>query len=106
MPLEITMTTEQKVLLTAKPMTAGKKPATVDGPVSFAVQSGECLIEPVDDMSAFIVSGNAPGDSTVLVSADADIGAGTEEIMDTVLVHVGHANAASLGLEAGTPEQK
>jgi len=106
MPLELSMTTEQQVRLTATPVTPGGRPAQLDGALAFSVESGDCTITPVDDRSAIVVASDTPGDSSILVKGDADLGAGVEPLMDTILVHVSHANAASLGLVAGTPELK
>src|ERR1043166_8823707 len=72
MPLEVSISTEEKVRLSVTPTTHGGAPASLDGAVSFSVQDGACAIEPIDDTSAFVVSGDAPGDSIVMVSADAD----------------------------------
>ena len=106
MPLEITLTNEQKVRLTAIPVTAVGNPAPVDGPVVFSVIAGDSTITPIDDFSAFLVSSDTPGDTTYLVSADADLGGGVETIQDTVLMHVEGARAANLGLVLGAPEPK
>jgi hypothetical protein len=106
MPVEITLTNEQQVMVTAHPITAGGHPVQVDGPVQFSIQEGDCTLVPVDNVSAMIVSGNTLADSVVLVQADADLGDGVQTIMDTILIHVQHANASSLGLVIGEPEQK
>jgi len=104
--VEATLTNEQKVRISASPVTATGSPAALDGSVRFEVGSGDCTIEPIDDLSAFIVSGANPGDSTIVVSADADLGAGVETVSDAVTVHVEGARAVSLGLSIGTPEPK
>lgn len=104
--VEITLTNEQKVKVTATPVTATGKPAPVDGAVVFTVQAGDCTVNELDDFSAEIVSGDNPGDSVILVSADADLGDGVETVADTVTVHVEGARAASLGLTVGAPEPK
>jgi hypothetical protein len=106
MPLEVTITSEEKVRVTATPQTAAGHPASVDGQVMFAVQNGECTVTQVDAVSADVFSGDIPGDSAILVTADADLGTGVQTIMDTILVHVTHPNAASLGLQAGPAELK
>lgn len=106
MPLEVTLTNEQQVTVHATPVTPAGNPATVDGAVQFTVQDGACSVVPMDDRSATIVSGDTPGDSVVLVQADADLGQGVQTIMDTVVVHVIGAQATSLGLTAEQPELK
>ena len=108
MPLDITLTNEQEVTVHAMPMTAAGHPATVDGPVTFSVTAGDCTIAPIDDLSATILSGAGPGDSSILVEANVnmDPAAPPINIMDTITVHVQHANAASLGLTADAPVLK
>lgn len=103
---EISISTEQKVLVTLTPKTAAGNPAAVDGPATFNVLSGNCTIEPVSDLSAYIVSGDIAGPSVVEVSADADLGEGVVTISDTVNVEVTSPQATSLGLTLGTPEPK
>lgn len=105
MPLEIKMTSEEKVKITATPVTSTGNPAKVDGDVDFTVTSGDCTIERVDPTSAFIVSG-APGDSVVTVSADADLGDGVVTITDAITAHVSDPLATSLGLNAEAPVPK
>lgn len=104
--LELNLTNEQKVKITVTPTTQGGHAAAIDGEAVFTVQVGDCTIEPIDDGSAFIVSGDNPGDSVILVQADADLGEGVQTIADTVNVHVSGAPATSLGLAAGSPEPK
>jgi hypothetical protein len=102
----ITMTTEEKAPLSVSPVTEAGNPATIDGAVTYTVTSGTCTIEPIDTLTAFVVSGPTPGDSTVEASADADLGAGVVTITDTITVHVTSPQAESLGLSAGTPVLK
>lgn len=106
MPAEINLTTEQQVLATITPVTAAGNPATLDGEAVWTVTSGTCTVTPVDATSAWLVSGDIAGDSTVVVSADADLGAGVQTISDTCLLHVANPQAASLGLTLGEPELK
>ena len=102
----ITMTTEEKSLLSIHPTTEAGNPAVIDGPVSYTVASGTCTIEPVDALTAYVVSGSTPGDSSVLATADADLGAGVTTITDTLIVHVVSPQAEQLGLVAGAPMLK
>lgn len=103
---EITLTNIQKVLVTVNPEIKPGMPAAIDGDATFTVGAGDCTIVVVDGRSAYIVSGDNPGDSTIVVSADADLGAGVETISDSITVHVQGARATSLGLSIGTPEAK
>lgn len=106
MPAEVTLTTEQKVLVTVNPVTATGQPAQLDGPITATVTSGDCTTVAVDAKSFFIVSGSTLADSVVQVDGDADLGSGVVTISDTVLTHVQGAMATSLGLTVGTPEPK
>jgi hypothetical protein len=105
MPIEVSLTTEEKVRLAITPMTPGGQPAEVDGDARWTV-AGDCTAEPIDATSAWILAGATLGDSTVTVACDADLGAGVVPLGDTCLVHVSNPQAAQLGLEAGTPELK
>src|SRR5262245_22912901 len=104
MPIEVSMSTEEKVRLAITPLTAGGQPATVDGPAQWTVE-GTCTVQPIDDTSAWVLSG-AMGDSTISVGVDADLGTGTQPIGDTCLVHVSNPMAASVGLAADAPVLK
>lgn len=104
MPIEVSLSTEEKVRLAVTPMTAGGQPATVDGEAQWSVE-GSCTVEPIDATSAWILAG-AMGDSTVTVACDADLGEGVVPLGDTCLVHVANPMAASLGLEADAPVLK
>lgn len=107
MPLKVKITNEQKIKVSLTPVTDGGKPAKLDGKPSFEVVAGDCTVEVADDgLSATIISSDNPGQSQVLVKADADIGEGVEEISDVIEVEVGGAAAKNLGLTAGTPELK
>jgi hypothetical protein len=103
-PIEVSMTTEEKCRMSIQPMTAGGQPATVDGAAQWSVE-GTCTVEPLDDVSAWIIAG-AMGDSTVTVGVDADLGEGVVPIGDTCLVHVNNPQAASVGLSADVPVLK
>jgi hypothetical protein len=105
MPIEVSLTNEEKVRIAVTPLTAGGQPATLDGPVEFTI-AGDCTLDPIDDTSTWVLSGSTVGDSTMTVKADADLGAGVTTIMDTAVIHVAHPNAASLGLAADPPVLK
>lgn len=105
--LSITLTNEQQVKATLTPVTPKGKPAPLDGKPTWTVPSGDCTVNVADDgLSATIVSGDSPGDSEVLVEADADLGEGIVTISDVIKVTVVGAMAASLGLVLGQPEDK
>jgi hypothetical protein len=106
MPSTLTMSDEQKCLVTVQPLTAAGNPAPVDGEAAFTVTAGTCTIAPHDATSAYVVSGSEPGDSTVSVHVDADLGSGVVPVVDTITVHVTSATAESLTITLGAPELK
>ncbi len=111
--LELSITNEQEVIVTLKPVTETGKPAKIDGAASFTILSGSSQVKPSDDgLSATLVSSDDPGDTEIMVKADVDLtpnqpdGSGIEEISDIIRLHVLGAKASSLGLSAGTPTPK
>ncbi len=107
MPLEIRISNEQQVNVTLKPVTDTGKPAKLDGSPAWTVVSGNSQVVVAEDgLSADLVSSDDPGDTIVLVKADADLGEGVEEISDTITLSVIGATAKNLGLSAGTPTPK
>lgn len=107
MPVNVTITTDQRVQVTLNPVTASGAPATLDGQPDWTVESGDCVVDPLPGgLSAWIISGASIGPSVIKVSADADLGAGVRTIEDLVNVEVTNAEAAALGITVGTPETK
>ena len=107
MPLELSITNEQQVAVTLTPVTATGKPATLDGAPVWSVLEGASTVLPAaNGLSAVIRSSDTPGDTRILLKADADLGAGVIEVSDVITVHVLGANASSLGLVVGTPTAK
>jgi len=105
--LEVSITNEQKVNVTLKPVTATGKPASVDGVPTWEVVTGNSTVQAAaDGMSADLISADDPGDTDFLVKADADLGSGVTEISDIVRLSVAGAQAANLGLSAGEPTPK
>lgn len=105
--MNITLTTEQKVTVTLKPVTHAGKPAKLDGSPAWTVTSGNALVTVSEDgLSAVLTSPDDPGVTEILVKADADLGAGIVEISDSIVLTVISAMATNLGLEAGAPEDK
>lgn len=105
--VEITISNEQKIKVTLAPVTAGGKPATLDGIPKWEVVNGAGTLEAsADGLSCYLISSDAPGDSVFAVSADADLGDGVENIADSITLHVQGARALNLGLIVGTAEPK
>lgn len=98
----ITITNEQKVQVTLQPLTAAGNPAILDGAPVWAVTEGDATLEVAEDgLSAFLVSGAADVNSTIAVTADADLGEGVVALADTITLAVVAASASTLGLVAG-----
>jgi hypothetical protein len=107
MPVEISITNEQKVKATLTPVTDTGKPAKLDGAPAWAVISGNSQVVVAEDgLSADLISSDDPGDTVILVKADADVGEGVEEISDTITLKVVGATAKNLGVTLGTAEPK
>lgn len=108
MPLELTITNEQQVVVRLNPRTDAGKPAKLDGAPVWSVTSGPGKVVPADDgLSATLVSDDTDlSDTIYLVDGDADLGAGKEDVQDTITLHVTHANASNLGLVAEQPTAK
>lgn len=105
--IDISITNEEKVKVTLAPKTSTGKPAALDGKPTWTVTSGAATVEVSEDgLSAFLVSADAPGDTVVLVEADADLGSGVQTVSDTIQLHVLGALAASLGVTVDAPIAK
>lgn len=105
--LELSCTNEEKVPITIAPVTTTGKPSKIQsGSLVVTAQSGSGTVELIDDSSFYVVSGDDPGDTEYLVAGDADLGDGVTTISDIVMLRVAGANAANLGLAAGSPVPK
>ena len=105
--LDLTITNEEQIRVTAQPTTSTGRPATLDGPIRATVLSGDGTVAAgASDLEVVLRSGDNPGDTTYLIEADADLGAGIVLVQDTAMLHVTGAMASSLGLTAGSPESK
>jgi hypothetical protein len=107
MPLNLVLTTEQKIQVTINPATAAGNPAELDGIPAWNVLEGDCTLQVAEDgKSAYILSGNV-GSTVVEIAADADLDDDeVRTITDLIAVNVVAAEAAGLGLGAGEPELK
>jgi hypothetical protein len=107
MPLELAITSEEKIHVSLDPKTQSGKPATLDGTPTWEVISGNgTVVADENGLGAYLVSGDAVDTVVYRVSADADLGQGVRTIEDTITVTVTNAEAAALGLTAGAAEPK
>lgn len=98
----ITSSSEEKVTLVLKPVSAAGNPAIIDGVPTWTVVEGDCTLVPsADGLSCEIVSGAADVINQVIVEADADLDEGeVRTISETIVYTVTAPEAAGLGLEA------
>ncbi len=108
MPQEASITNEQKIPASVTPLSEAGKPAKLDGALAWSVISGTGTVANVsaDGLTAELVSGDDPGDTTYLIKGDADLGSGVVEVSDTIVLHVLGAMAAHLGIEFGAAVPK
>ena len=105
--LDLTITNEQKIKVTVNPVTEAGNAVALDGPIVVAVSSGDGTFEvQPDGISAYLISGDLPGDTVYTISGDADLGEGVINVADVVNLHVEGAQAAALGLTVDEPELK
>ena len=106
--MNIACTNEEKVLVTAAPVTSSGKPARVDGALRITRVSGtgDFSQDAAEPLKFYAISGDEPGDTVFNVKVDADLGSGEVLIEDTVTLTVSSASAASFGLSAAAPEKK
>lgn len=106
--LMLRLTDEQKATATIRPKTAAGNPATIDGTPAWSVSNPDVLdlVVSEDGMTATITAKGPLGTSQVSVTADADLGDGVRALTGTDDVEVVAAEAATIGIEFGTPELK
>lgn len=107
MPGNGSCTTAQKIVgISVSFTSATGRPATVDGSISAAVQSGTGTVVVTGANTFDVASGDVPEDVVVLVSADADLGAGVATISDIYTLTVTSESAANFGFSGGTVVDK
>jgi len=105
--IEIAINNEQKIEVTLTPKSASNKPAVLDGPPTWTVQSGDSTLDvAANGLSSFLVSSDSPGETMILVEADAKIGPDIETISDNIKLTVTGAQAENLGVSVGTAVPK
>ena len=95
---------DQQVALTIAIVDKKGKPAQVDGiPVWASSDETVITVTPAaDGMSANVIA-VAPGAGRVVVTADADLGAGTTDLTGTLDFNVLAGGAVTISISAGTP---
>lgn len=107
MPGAGTCTNAEKIVgVSVSFTTASGRPATVDGGIAVSVQSGTGTAVVTGVNTFDVVSGDVAEDVVVVVSADADLGAGVETISDTYTLTVTSEHAANFGFSGGTVAPK
>jgi len=107
MATQVSITTEQKIPITFSPLTAQGSPATLDGPLTAEVVSGDVTTEvSADGLTVTIISGSTVGTAQVKVTGDGDLGAGVRSIEEIIDVTLTNAEAISFGIVVGAPEPK
>ncbi len=111
--MDFSSSTEQKVPVIIAPTTGSGKPSTVEGTlVSVTAGNGTFAAATEEEKAAtsgllgFVVSEDVAGSTDYLVTGDAQIGEGEQDITDTIHYTYTNPNATSLGLQAGVPVAK
>jgi hypothetical protein len=99
---------DQKVTLRVKFVTGEGNPAKVDGTPAWDTSNEDLFeLDPSDDGMTCVLTATGPlGVGQVSVSADADLGTGTKDIIGTLEVEVVAGEAIAAVLETGAPEKK
>jgi hypothetical protein len=110
---KLNITNEQKVSAMINPLTAGGRPARIDGLVNWTVEpEGVVTVTPdtSDSKKATVVAAPSPettlpATAQVTVEFDADLGEGVRHITAVGSVTVTEAEAETAEITFGTPEQ-
>ncbi len=104
----LVLTDSQKVSLSIAPVDAAGQPAPVDGVPAWASSDDTVLTVAAssDGLACDAVTTGKLGTATVSVTADADMGAGSTEIVGTLDIQVNAGPAVSLGITAGEPSER
>lgn len=105
--MPLVMTATQQCLLTMQPLDAQGNPAKVDNVAQWQTANPDVvrLVEAPDGVTCMCMS-VAVGDTQVSCTADADLGEGTRNITGLLDVSVRAAEAVTMGIVAGTPEEQ
>lgn len=104
----VTLSIDQKCLVTLTVTDRATNPASFQGTPEWDASSASLDVQPADDgMSAWLVSGEQVEDAVIVtVRGDADMGEGVREIVGTLQVNLTSGEAQFVTLEAGAPEAK
>lgn len=92
----------QQVILSIVITDRKGNPAKVDGIPAWTTSNADVAsVEPADDGMSATVKAGIPGDATIAVSADADLGAGVTELAGTADITVVPGAAEVLTLTPG-----
>jgi hypothetical protein len=106
--MALTLTAVQQVGVSVSAVDAKGNPAPVEN-VQFSSSDEAILtvtVDPTDPTKATAVAVGTTGTAQVKVQADADIGEGIKNLTGLLDVEVVAAEAVSLGIAAGTPEDQ
>jgi hypothetical protein len=102
------LTDSQKVMLTLAPVTAAGNPAPVDGVPTWGSSDETILtVTPAaDGMSCEAFTTGLLGTAQINVTADVEMDEGITNLTGAQIIDVLAGQAVSLGIQAGTPEEK
>lgn len=100
------ITTEQRVKVEVRPLTAAGRPARIDGEVEFSSSDERvATVQRIDALSAWVVSAG-PGAAQIMAVFDADLGDGVRPVEMSGALEVVEAEAVRGEIVFGTPELK
>ena len=102
----IRITDVQKVSCSIAPVDAKGNPGQIDGAATWSTSDASIAnVSPaLDGLSCVIVAAGKLGTAQIVVSADADLGAGVQNITGTLDVEVVGSAATSISITPGVPE--
>lgn len=103
----ITITDSQQFIISAQPVDKKGNPAQVDGPLNFVSSDPALLaVTAIDAFSANCVAVGPLGAAQVVVTGDADLGAGVVPITGIEDVVIIAGAAVNLGVTSGAPTEQ
>lgn len=103
--IEQTIAINQKIRFMAHPKNQLGEPATIDGPLSCVVVSGEgsFSLDAMVPLGVTLIPGTAAGDTVYKIQGDSNLAGGVTRITENVTLHVVPAQATTLNLVADPP---